>query len=84
MFDIFFPIQLSPRQVPELFAIHLPRTPISQTIGGAALWLGHTTVRFEPYGVIRFASASRNVNIQEPDERQVEVSSICFQMLLNV
>ena len=70
-------LQLSPRpSVPELFALHLPREPASQTVGGADLWPGRALVRIEPYGVVRFDLGSLNVNVQEPEDREAEVSML--------
>ena len=66
--------QLDPRaNIPELFALHMPREPVSQALGGAGLRAGHTVTRVEPYGVVRFDPGSRDLQIQEPEERHIEV-----------
>ncbi len=56
---------------PELFSVHLPRLPVSSV--GAEIRPLDTVARIEPYGVIQFSEASRQIQVTEPENRNIEV-----------
>ena len=67
-------VQTSPQKdLPELFAVHLPRTPTTTAGGGARLRPGYTLCRLDPYGVVQFAEGSREMEVSEREENTAEV-----------
>ena len=59
----------------ELFAIHLPRLPVTNVGGGAELRALDTVARIEPYGVIQFSEESRARSVPEPENNNLEVNT---------
>ena len=51
-----------------MFAVHLPRVPKTDVLGGARLRPDAVICRIEPYGVVQFAQRSRVVEVTEGDE----------------
>ena len=64
----------------ELFAIHLPRLPVTNVGGGAELRALDTVARIEPYGVIQFSEQSRQIIVTEPENRNVEVRIVLVSL----
>ena len=68
-------VQLSAsRYEPEVFAVHLPREPVTPNVdGGARLIADRSVTLIEPFGVIQFGPDSRNVYQTEPGTGTIEV-----------
>ena len=67
----------------ELFAIHLPGLPVTSVGESAELRALDTLARIEPYGVIQFAEASREIVVSEPENNNLEVRTLTAQLQNN-
>ena len=67
-------ISPSPPDTCALYAISLPRTPVTPAGGGARLrGAEYRTARMDPHGLVRFTADARETSIQEPSSGTQEV-----------